>query len=93
MGNYKGIPMKDKHIELIEQGKKRTTLRDLRYGNYLFEHRIITVPDDLTPQIAEWEGYPTTQELVEELERLGHRLPKRMYLYFLDKPIKGVSDT
>ena len=80
--------MKKKHIDLIEQGIKRTTLRDLKYANYPFEKKTINVPEDLTSEIAIWEGYNNVGELIDELKRLRHKLPKKMFLYFLDKEIK-----
>ena len=87
MTDYYGIPMKQKHLDLIYDLKKTTTLRSLKYDKYHFEKRIINVPDDLTDEIVESEGYETKEELIKELKRLRHRLPKKMFLYFLNKPI------
>lgn len=80
-----GVPMQQNCLELIREGKKWTTLRSLRY-NYPFARRRLKVPDELTEEIAASEGYDSVEDLIEGLRRLGHKLPKKMWLYDLRKP-------
>lgn len=80
--------MKTKHLRLIAEGLKTTTLRSLIYANYPFEKRKIKVPYELTPEIIKSEGYQTKEELIAELKSLKHKLPKEFWLYFLNKPLK-----
>jgi len=42
------------------------------------------IPADLTPEIVKTEGYGGVQDLIDELKRMRHKLPKRMILYYFD---------
>jgi hypothetical protein len=77
------IPMKDKHIELIKNGKKWYTLRSLKYTDHPYKKRKILIPDDLTDEIVEGAGYQSQEKLLKELKSMRHRFPKEMWLYDL----------
>lgn len=77
------IPMKDKHIELIKQGKKWYTLRSLKYDDYPYIKKKILVPDDLSDDIVQGEGYQSQEQLLKALKSMRHRFPKEMWLYDL----------
>lgn len=51
------LPMKEKHVELINEGKKWFTLRNIQYDDYPYRKSKIIVPDDLTEEIVIGEGY------------------------------------
>jgi hypothetical protein len=78
------IPMKDKHIHLIKEGKKWLTLRNLQYDGYPYKKKKIVVPDELTDEIVKGEGYQTKEDLMKALRSIRHRkFPKEMWLYDL----------
>ena len=77
------IPMKDKHIELIKEGKKWYTLRSLKYAGFPYKKRKIYVPDELNDEIVEGEGYQSQEKLLKALKSMRHRFPKEMWLYDL----------
>ena len=78
------IPMRDKHVKLIEQGKKWLTLRNLQYDKYPYKKKKVLVPDELTQEIIKGEGYQTKEELMRALRSVRHRrFPKEMWLYDL----------
>ncbi len=83
-----GMPMHPKNLKLIRTGRKRTTLRSLKY-DYPFVRTLVKVPDELTPEIADGEGYDSVEGLLEELNRLGHKLPKKMWVYDLTRPVSS----
>ena len=72
------IPMKDKHIELIKQGKKWYTLRSLKYDAFPYKKKKILVPDDLSDDIVKGEGYQYQEQLLKALKSMRHRFPKEM---------------
>lgn len=86
MSSWDEITMSKKHIQMIEEGNKITTLRSLKY-DFPYERIKIRVPDDLTPDVCNMEGGYTKDELIYELEHItrfgGHKLPKDMWLYFI----------
>jgi len=78
------IPMKDKHIRLIKEGKKWLTLRNIQYDSYPYRKKKIIVPDELTGEIVKGEGYQTQEDLMKALRSMRHRkFPKEMWLYDL----------
>ncbi|MHA1329881.1 MAG: hypothetical protein ACTSR2_02275, partial [Candidatus Hodarchaeales archaeon] len=78
------LPMKEKHVKLIKEGKKWLTLRNPKYSKYPYKKKMICVPDDLTDEIIKGEGYKTEEELLKELRSMRHRkFPKDMLLYDL----------
>ncbi len=77
------IPMKDKHIELIKEGKKWYTLRSLKYKDFPYKKEKILVPDALTDEIVQGEGYQSKEQLLRALRGMRHRFPKEMWLYDL----------
>lgn len=78
------LPMKEKHIKLIKEGKKRLTLRSLKYDIYPYKKKKVLVPDDLTDEIIKGEGYQSREELMKALRSMRHRkFPKEMWLYDL----------
>ena len=83
---FNEFSMKKKHIEMIHNGEKITTLRSLKY-DYPYRRIKLRIPDDLTDDIYDLEGGYTKDELIFKLEHItrfgGHILPKDMWLYFL----------
>ena len=78
------IPMKERHVKLINEGKKWLTLRNIQYDDYPYRKKKIIVPDDLTDDIVRGEGYKTSEELLRALRAMRHRkFPKEMWLYDL----------
>jgi|GEM_PF-2656111 len=78
------LPMKEKHVRLIQEGKKWLTLRNLRYDKYPYRKKKILVPDELTEEVIRGEGYRTKEELMKALKSVRHRkFPKEMWLYDL----------
>ncbi len=78
------IPMKEKHVKLIKEGKKWLTLRNLEYDKYPYRKKKIVVPDELTDKRIKGEGYQTKKELIKALKAMRHRkFPKEMWLYDL----------
>ena len=78
------IPMSKKHIEMIKEGKKWLTLRNIQHGDYPYRKSKVFVPDGLTKEMIIGEGCQTREELMKDLRSLGHRkFPKEMLLYDL----------
>jgi len=78
------IPMKEKHVRLIKDGRKWLTLRNIQYDDYPYRKRKIIVPDDLTEEIVIGEGYQSKEDLMKALRSMRHRkFPKEMWLYDL----------
>jgi hypothetical protein len=78
------IPMKEKQVRLIKDGKKWLTLRNIQYDDYPYRKRKIIVPDDLTEEIVIGEGYQSKEDLMKALRSMRHRkFPKEMWLYDL----------
>ena len=78
------IPMKEKHVKLIKEGKKWLTLRNIQYDDYSYRKSKIIVPDDLTDEIVRGEGYQSKEDLMKALRSMRHRkFPKEMWLYDL----------
>ena len=78
------IPMKEKHVKLIKEGKKWLTLRNIQYDDYTYWKSKIIVPDDLTDEIVRGEGYQSKEDLMKALRSMRHRkFPKEMWLYDL----------
>ncbi len=91
------LPMFSESIERIQKGEKTTTLRSLKCDYEIGENltlegtalRIqitdrqrITLPDDLTPQIAQGEGYTSVQEMMDTmLARYRGKLVPQWWLY------------
>jgi hypothetical protein len=75
--------MKEKHVKLIKEGKKWLTLRSLKYDKYPYKKSKIRVPEALTDEIVQGEGYQTKEELLKALKSMRHRFPKEMWLYDL----------
>ena len=99
------ISMTKKHIDLIKQGKKTTTLRSL---TEVYPLGYNTLSDNVTEIainsrtltlvferifnfdkanyldekiVARTEGYKSWGEVVSELKKMRHKLPKKMWLY------------
>ena len=78
------LPMSEKHVKMIKEGKKWLTLRNLKYDMYPYKKKMIRVPDDLTGEIIKGAGYQTEEELMRALRSKRHRkFPKNMWLYDL----------
>ena len=78
------LPMTEKHIKMIKDGKKWLTLRNLKYDYYPHRKKKICVPDEPTDEIIKGEGYNTEEELLRALRSRRHRkFPKEMWLYDL----------
>lgn len=78
------LPMKEKHVKLIKEGKKWLTLRNLEYDKYPYRKKKILVPVELTDEIIKGEGYQTKEKLMKALRSMRHRkFPKEMWLYDL----------
>jgi len=78
------LPMKDKHVKLIKEGKKWLTLRNIEYDQYPYKKKKILVPDDLTDEMIHGEGYQTREDLMKALKSMRYRkFPKEMWLYDL----------
>ncbi len=82
------MQMKDKHIKLIEEGKKWYTLRTLKYDDHPYKKRKILVPEELTDEIITGVGYESAESLLKSLRALRHRFPKEMWLYDLREPLE-----
>jgi hypothetical protein len=100
-------------IRRIQKGQKTTTLRSLKYtyavGETLTlegsdvciritERRQITIPDDLTAEIARGEGYESVPAMVEVLKaryRGNYMTPQWLYTFVLvnskKSPTKSAS--
>lgn len=77
------IPMREKHIHLIKEGKKWFTLRNLQYDSYAYRKKKIVIPDEMTDEIIRGEGQ-TKEDLMKALRSMRHRkFPKEMCLYDL----------
>jgi hypothetical protein len=91
------LPMFSESIQRIRNGEKTTTLRSLKC-NYaigesltlegtmmriqITDRQRITLPDDLTPQIAKGEGYANVQEMMDALlTRYRGKLVPQWWLY------------
>jgi hypothetical protein len=91
------LPMFLESIRRIQKGEKTTTLRSLKY-NYVVgeeltlegtdiciritERQQVTIPDDLTPEIARGEGYESVQAMVDALKaRYRGNYLTRQWLY------------
>ena len=95
MTDWKGIPMSKAHIALIEQGKKWTTLRSLKYDSFPFEKEKVWVTENPSAELLAGEGYPGDRAgwLVFMTRPFrAHKLPKFMWLYDLRKPKEAVSN-
>lgn len=81
----KWMPMEQKHIELIAEGKKWTTLRSKTKKNkHPYPKTELLIPTELTEEIIRSEGYKDIISLINELKKLGHKnFPKLMWLYDL----------
>lgn len=78
------IPMREKHIRLIKEGKKWLTLRNPQYDDYPYRKKKVVVPDGLTEDIIRGEGYQSKEDLMRALRSMRHRkFPKEMWLYDL----------
>ncbi len=105
------LPMFAESIKRIQRGEKTTTLRSLKY-NYaigekltlegsdvlieITDRRQITIPDDLTPEIARGEGYKDVQEMVDALKaryRGNYLATQWLYTFSLIKAKKLAKST
>ena len=78
------LPMREKHVELIKEGKKLFTLRNIQYDDYPYRKGKIIVSDDLTEEIVSGEGYQSKEDLMKALRSMRHRkFLKEMWLYDL----------
>lgn len=97
MSDWHGIPMRKHHISLIEQKKKWTTLRNLKYNSFNFEKKKVWVTENLSPELLASEGYPN--DLAGWLKFMQpkfrpHKFSKFMWQYDLRKPLikQGVGE-
>lgn len=73
-----------------------------KYENYPFEKIKVYINENgiynsdnpyskdeyyITDKVVKSEGFDTFEELFIALKKMRHKLPKDMYLYYLDKPI------
>ena len=78
------LPMSEKHIKMIKEGKKWLTLRNLKYDYHPYKKTKIIVPEGLREEIIKGEGYQTEEEVMRALRSKRHRkFPKEMWVYDL----------